>query len=562
MQEESPLVTLAKWVRQALPARVAAASALMVLGGLLEGASAFALLPLLGSLGVPGTQTGFPHAPGGLLGATLLFGALQAAATLLDWLNARQAGTLTIRFVAWLRNELLGGLVRMRWRTLRTKDAGALQSLLTWEADRAGQALFALVTATSGITVTAIYLAVAIFAQPLLAGLMIAAGALLAALLYPLSRRVSEAARNLAANYQQMGSGAHQWLANLRLAILDGTGSLHGAFSSGNREARENVVRAIHRQSDQRALFTLGSIALLSGVVLAAGWRHTPAAILLLLIYAAMRALPRFQSAQLYLQNLRILLPSVVPLRAALVEATHDRDDEAEPVAPLARDLRLEGVDVVWGDAGIRGVNASFPKGTITVLVGPTGAGKTTLAEVALGLLSPDAGSLVLDGVTLGGGARVGWRHRCAYVPQVPTLPFATAADNLQWARPGATAEAMMAALDTARAGDVAARGLDANLGAGGSALSGGQRQRLAIAMAVLRGAEFLVLDEPTSAQDPETQDRLVESLRSLRGHTTVLVIAHHPALLKIADQVVEIREGRVQARPQSSWRAATSLAL
>jgi ATP-binding cassette subfamily C protein len=163
------------------------------------------------------------------------------------------------------------------------------------------------------------------------------------------------------------------------------------------------------------------------------------------------------------------------------------------------------------------------------VVVGETGAGKTTLGDVLLGLLPPVSGEVLVDGVPLATLPRDAWRARVGYLAQEPMLFHGTIRDNLLFARPSATAAALDAAL-AAAACDFVARlpqALDAPVGDRGVLLSGGERQRLALARALLREPDLLVLDEATSALDAETEARILQTLRALRGKCTVVFCTH-----------------------------------
>ena len=187
----------------------------------------------------------------------------------------------------------------------------------------------------------------------------------------------------------------------------------------------------------------------------------------------------------------------------------------------------------------------------MTAIAGPSGAGKSTLADVLLGLLAPGEGKVCVDGVPLTGPNLHRWRRSVACVPQEPYLFHDTIRANLRWAEPRATEAEMWQALRLAAAdGFVAALpdGLDTVTGDRGGRLSGGERQRIALARALMRRPALLVLDEVTGQLDAENERRILEALESLRGHTTVVAIAHRPALLEAADGIVRLESGQVAA--------------
>ena len=197
------------------------------------------------------------------------------------------------------------------------------------------------------------------------------------------------------------------------------------------------------------------------------------------------------------------------------------------------------------------GVSLTLAPGEVVAISGSSGCGKSTLLRVLLGLETPTAGAVRVGGVDLRELELAAWHARVAWVPQHPHLFAGTIADNVRIGRPDATPEAIWRALADARLADaIAARpaGLETLLGDHGSGLSAGERQRLALARAFLRDAPVLLLDEPTAGLDGATEAEVVRTIRRLVHGRTAVVVAHRPALLEIADRVVELERAEVPA--------------
>ena len=185
--------------------------------------------------------------------------------------------------------------------------------------------------------------------------------------------------------------------------------------------------------------------------------------------------------------------------------------------------------------------SCQFPAGKMTVIAGPTGIGKSTLIRLVLGLLKPEDGSVTVGGFPAGSALRGNFM----YIPQGNSLLSGTIRSNLQLAAPHATDEEIKAALTTAMAQFVLGlpEGLDTPCGEVGSGLSEGQAQRIAIARALLRPGGVLILDESTSALDPETERQLLENLhKEYHGRKTVLFISHREAAMQYADHIITIQ--------------------
>lgn len=218
--------------------------------------------------------------------------------------------------------------------------------------------------------------------------------------------------------------------------------------------------------------------------------------------------------------------------------------------------IRLDGVSYRHDDAGgdrvLRGVDLEIAKGECVAIVGATGAGKTTLVDLVLGLLQPSEGHITVDGVPIADDLD-GWRRQVGYVPQSPFLIDDTLRRNIAFGVPDheiddAAVQSVVRIAQLTSLVSAMPAGLDTLLGERGIRLSGGERQRVAIARALYQDPGVLILDEATSALDPGTELDLTRAIDLLKGRKTLIVVAHRPTTVERADRVIVLRDGRVDA--------------
>jgi ATP-binding cassette subfamily B protein/subfamily B ATP-binding cassette protein MsbA len=239
-----------------------------------------------------------------------------------------------------------------------------------------------------------------------------------------------------------------------------------------------------------------------------------------------------------------------------VLDARADVEDRRDAVrlAGVRGEVVVDGVEFGYepGRAVLRGVSFSASPGEVVAIVGPTGAGKSTLVGLLPRFFDPDAGSVRLDGHDLR-ELRLGQvRDSVSLVLQESFLfPFSIA-ENIAYGRPGASRAEIVAAARAANAHEFVSGlpdGYDTLVGERGATLSGGERQRIAIARALLKDAPVLVLDEPTSALDAETEGSLLAALERLMAGRTTVVIAHRLSTIRRADQILVLRDGQIIER-------------
>ena len=335
------------------------------------------------------------------------------------------------------------------------------------------------------------------------------------------------------------------------------------AFS---RQARDRAVVERKQKMLQSVSRPVAETVLLAGmltailIVLAEDRSGTDiVATLSLFAVAAIRLLTSFNRLATGIATIRNALPMLDEVYDDVMTyrsiAGRTVDDEGGAPVRIERELVLKGIGFGYpgrDEAALNDVSVTIQRGQSVALVGRSGAGKTTLADIILGLLEPQRGQILVDGKEVT-GQRAWRRNLFGYVPQSIYLMDDTLRANIAFGiREDAIDQAALdKALEMSRIGDLLARlpdGLDTIVGEGGVRLSGGERQRLGIARALYHQPEFIVFDEATSALDNVTEREFTNALHELRGVRTVIFIAHRLSTIEHCDKIVFLGGGGVVA--------------
>ena len=536
---------------------------------------------------------------------------LAAVRSAVAWQRAVLLTGMRLGFTDRLRERLYAAVAGAKWEFLLGRRRSDVQHVLTGDVNRIGQGAFLLLQLAVTALLALAQIVLAVLISPSLTVATLATGAVLLFLTRSLMRRSRTLGEMLTGANRALYGSMTDFLGGLKLAKgYNAEGRHVRHFTETVAVMRERQLAFTRISSAARAGLDMGAAFALAALVwfaLSTAALPLPELLLMTVIFA--RLLPALFRLQQHAQALAHALPAYAHARAmlrALKEAAETPADRGGPRMELRSALTVRdasftyeagaesgtaieaeawpcrgtatepgseagtgaGIGVEAGSAAgfgmgpgapgpaLKNVSLDVPAGKMTAIAGPSGAGKSTLADVLLGLLAPGEGEVCVDGVPLAGPNLHRWRRSVACVPQEPYLFHDTIRANLRWAEPRATEAEMWQALRlAAAAGFVAALpdGLDTVTGDRGGRLSGGERQRIALARALMRRPALLVLDEATGQLDAENERRILEALESLRGHTTVVAIAHRPALLEAADGIVRLESGRVAAT--GSWR-------
>lgn len=552
------------------PRRVFAHVILLLTVGVTGGANLLLLIPIVNSLAAEPVYA--PSVPiagpvnlaeiplGVLLAGVVLLTAAQAG---LQRTAAINAAILKEAVAAHIRTEAFDAVLEAQWSYVIEHRRSDIISAVLNGAARSGDALSNILSGTVTAISALITAVVAFVVSPALGGVAVLGTLILGSLLSLSIRPAYRMGEVYSDRFRALQAVMTDSLDSLRLIRAhDAAPTWRRALVDAFSGAHEVQVAYVRHASTLSAASQVGLVASASLLVLAAAWLEVPPPTIVVVLLLIARLARSVQSLASTAQRLANNLPGVREIETLTAEAraaaespqmdpTSTTSGSAGPqpdhTAPLVA-LRSVTFHYSAGGGGVEALDFEIPRGRMTALTGASGAGKSTTADLVLGLLRPDSGEVVIEGVPLTPPGLRQWRSRVAYVPQETVLIPDTLRRNLLWSVGPTSDSDCWAALDRAAATFARALpdGLDTELGERGIRLSGGERQRIAIARALLRQPNLLVLDEATSSLDDATEAAVLGLLAGLTPAVTVLVIAHRRSTIDAADHVIELADGRL----------------
>lgn len=457
---------------------------------------------------------------------------------------------------AMLRELMLGtftDLFAARWLFFTGTKQGTIINTFIHELAVVGDAFKTLALLFAAVIQLGFYLAVPFYLSWQVTLVSVAAGAILALPVLALG--------NL--NYR-LGQQATASANAIGAVIQEGVTLAKVIFGFGNQaRSRRDLAAAfeIHQRAMVRSLtlrmatplvYEPLGMAVLVVTLFMAQRLAVPLSEIAALVWALNKGVALVGDIAARRNTLENFLPSYEQVRALRERARAcAQPSGGRPCPPLREAITLEHVWFGYPahEATLVDVSLRVPRGQVVALVGGSGAGKSTVIDVIMGFNEPDAGRVAIDGVPLGELDIQSYRGRIGYVPQESILFNASIAENLRWANDGATDAEIHDACRRANASEFIERfpaGYETVVGDRGVRLSGGQCQRIALARAILRKPDLLILDEATSSLDSQSERLIQEAVESIAKDTTVVVVTHRLSTIVNADYIYVLDDGRV----------------
>lgn len=465
----------------------------------------------------------------------------------------KQVGYTVAHIVTELRLAMLRGLFRARWSYFIRQPIGVFTNAVSTEAIRLSKGYHGACLLMSVSIQVLFYMVIALLLSWQITAASLAGGVMIAFLLIPLMSMARRAGKKQTESFQVLLVRLTDLLKGIKpikaMGRIDQLGPLLEAESIRLKSAlRQKVLSQELLKALQEPLIV---ILMSSGLFLAFTYRKEGMADFFMLAVLFYRILTRMGSIQKQYQDLGIFESAYWSFQKRLNEIESVGEEVTGDVHPsFDQAIRFDNVTFFHGDKEIfRNVSLEIPQGSLVAITGESGVGKTTLVDLISGLITPQQGRVLVDGVPLRRLNTLAWRKQIGYVPQEMFLFHDTVLNNVTLGDRSVSRQEAEDALHKAGAWDFVSalsEGLDTEVGEGGTRFSGGQRQRISLARALVNRPRLLILDEMTTSLDPMTETAICETLLQLLGKMGIVAISHQQALVLAADKVLRVSGGDV----------------
>ncbi len=472
---------------------------------------------------------------------------------LLVFFAKQRSGYIAAEVSTGLRTDLLKAITNSRWQYFVNQSTGKLANSMATEAWRASNAYVFAVRLLALFVEAAVYTTVALLVSWRATLISFVASFVIVAASHYFVRMAERGGKGQTRWYRSLLGTLTDILQSVKtFKAMGREGSAEEVLSVENNQLKESLRREVlgdaALEAAQEPMYT---IVLAGGIYLALMQFQVDLPTILFMALVLANLLKQAGKVQKQYQRMVISESAYWAIQETIADARRQAETHTGESQPrLDHAIELRDVSFVYGDhVVLDDVSVEIPAGELTCLVGESGAGKTTIADLIIGLIKPTRGRVLIDGRPLDELDMAAWRRSIGYVPQESLLLHDSVMHNVTLGAEGLDESDVEQALKAAGAWDFVTRmpeGIHSVVGERGARLSGGQRQRVMIARAMAHHPKLLILDEATSALDPATEKAICDTLTRLKRDITILAVSHQSALAAIADRVYRLSKGAV----------------
>ncbi len=483
---------------------------------------------------------------------SMLFIVVRLVAALL---GVRVSMGLTYRISVGLRTRLSHSFLRSSWAIQQAQPAGILQQLVVTFPNQGSILVTQLANSMGSALTLAAMLAISLSIDPAATLVVLVVLVVLATLLRPLRGRVNRRSNDSIDPQVSFSNGVAQvgtlGLEIQAFGVQQQSEKYLDELIEADAVAQRRVGLIAYSVSPVYVSLAYGAVLVALAIVASLNTENISSSGAVMLIM--LRTLSYGQALQQGSVALAQILPFLNLMESTISEYEKNQATSGSQYLHRIDSIHVEDISFSYVEnrPALRDISFTLEKGQSYGIIGPSGSGKSTLVQLLLGIRDPQSGVISVNGTDLRDIDRSSWSSIVAFVPQDATLITGTVAENILFFRSGISEEQM---IEAARAAYVLddihklPQGFNTNLGERAQQLSGGQRQRLSIARALAGNPELLILDEPTSALDMRSESVIRDTIASLNGKVTVVVIAHRMSTLNVCSKLMVIQDGQLKA--------------
>ncbi len=469
---------------------------------------------------------------------------------------------LTMRFVGYsvaevttrIRSDLVGKMLKSKWQYFVSQPVGRFTNAAAGQASQTGKAYSLVATFIARIIESIVMVIVLVFVSWKMALGALVFGAVITLPMRFLIQWAKRAGRQQTRRKRELVILLTEALGNFKPVRMMGREDIFNAFFERRIRALRKAIRSVvfSKEALQPMQAMMIAIVLGAGTYGAVTWYQIEIATVLVAIVLMIRIVHGLARAQVAYQDAMLRREPYLELIGLIDEVSRESEVATGSKTPtFQKHCRFESLSFGYGEKDVvRNATMEIPASGVTVLMGPSGTGKTTIIDLVAGLYQPRSGAVTIDDVPLTEIDKAAWRRMIGYLPQELVLFHESIRANIVLGNTDIPDEEVERVLGLAGALDFVTSqpdGIMTMIGERGAKLSGGQRQRIALARALVGEPKLLILDEVTSALDPEAEQQICNNLKRLGQEIAVLTVTHRPSLLTIADRAYRLTDGRME---------------